>query len=374
MERFKELIDRRHGYAKEWKIRTGRKVLGYLCSYVPEEIIVAAGVLPVRIFGSHEPQDVAEKHIYSMFCPFCRDCLAQGLLGRYDYLDGLVMAHSCMHLRQTYFSWAINIPLSYTHYIGMPAKPQSLLAKKFLTGELEDFKESLEEWTGKTIGNKELDEGIEILNHNRQLLGEIYELRKEEIPPLTGAEAMEMVLSSQIIDKADHNNLLGEYLDEIKQRKGKGEGDQVRLMIIGSENDDTEMIRLAESLGAIVVIDDHCTGTRYFWNEVIPEGDRLSAIATRYLARPRCPQKDFETRSRLPHITQLVKDYNVHGAIVIQQKFCDPHELDIPIIMNYLKEELNTPSLFLEFDVTMPAGQLRTRIEAFIETLQLEIV
>src|SRR3989304_1771941 len=374
MESFKELIDNRHEYASEWKKRTGGKVLGYLCSYVPEEIAVAAGVLPVRIFGSHEPQDVAEKHLYSVVCPFCRDCLAQGLLGRYDYLDGLVMAHSCMHLRQTYFSWKTNIPLSYTCYIGMPSKPQSPLAKKFLKGELEDFKESLEEWTGKTTGNKELDEGIEVLNQNRRLLREIYELRKDEIPPLTGAEAMEIVLSSQVVDKTEHSNRLSKYLEEIKQRSGKGEKDQVRLMVIGSENDDTEMIKLAESLGGIVVIDDHCTGTRYFWNEVIPEEDRLSAIATRYLDRPRCPQQDFETRSRLPHIAQLVKGYNVHGAIVIQQKFCDPHELDIPIIMNYLKEELNTPSLFLEFDVTFPAGQFRTRIEAFIETLQLEVV
>jgi len=199
-------------------------------------------------------------------------------------------------------------------------------------------------------------------------------LRKDEIPPLTGAEAMEIVLSSQVVDKTEHSNRLSKYLEEIKQRSGKGEKDQVRLMVIGSENDDTEMIKLAESLGGIVVIDDHCTGTRYFWNEVIPEEDRLSAIAARYLDRPRCPQKDFETRSRLPHIAQLVKGYNVHGAIVIQQKFCDPHELDIPIIMNYLKEELNTPSLFLEFDVTFPAGQFRTRIEAFIETLQLEVV
>jgi benzoyl-CoA reductase subunit C len=374
MESFKELIDKRHEYAKEWKERTGGKILGYLCSYVPEEIAVAAGVLPVRILGSHEPQDVAERHIYSMFCPFCRDCLAQGLLGRYNYLDGLVMAHSCMHLRQTFFSWKTNIPLTYTHYIGMPSKPQSPFAKKFLKGELEDFKESLEEWTGKPIGDKELDNGIAILNYNRRLLREIYELRKEERPPLTGTEAMETVLSSQIADKAEHNNLLRKYLEEIRQKKGDGEGDRVRLMIIGSENDDTEMIKLAESLGAIVVIDDHCTGTRYFWNEVIPEEDRLSALSNRYLDRPRCPQKDFETRSRLPHITQLVKDYNVHGALVIQQKFCDPHELDIPIIMSYLKKELDIPSLFLECDVTLPAGQFRTRIEAFIETLQLEIV
>ena len=71
--------------------RTGGKVIGYFCTYVPEEILHAAGVLPVRILGSHEPQDVTEPHIFGMYCPFCRDCLAQGLQGRYDYLDGIMI-------------------------------------------------------------------------------------------------------------------------------------------------------------------------------------------------------------------------------------------------------------------------------------------
>ncbi|MDP6510950.1 MAG: benzoyl-CoA reductase, partial [Dehalococcoidia bacterium] len=85
MDRFREVVENRHRYAQEWKERSGGKVLGYFCTYMPEELLHSAGVLPVRILGSHQPQDVAEKHIYTMFCPFCRDCLAQGLLGRFDY-------------------------------------------------------------------------------------------------------------------------------------------------------------------------------------------------------------------------------------------------------------------------------------------------
>jgi len=107
---FKEWEQNRHEYAKAWKEKTGGKVLGYFCTYVPEEILLAADILPVRILGSHEPQDVTEPHIFGMFCPFCRDCLAQGLKGRYDYLDGIMIAQSCLHIRQAYTSWEIHIP------------------------------------------------------------------------------------------------------------------------------------------------------------------------------------------------------------------------------------------------------------------------
>jgi benzoyl-CoA reductase subunit C len=76
-DKFAEIHKGRHDYARAWKERTGGKVMGTFCTYVPEEILYAAGVLPVRILGSHEPQDVTEPHIFGMYCPFCRDCLAQ---------------------------------------------------------------------------------------------------------------------------------------------------------------------------------------------------------------------------------------------------------------------------------------------------------
>ena len=115
LEMYKEWYNAKHEYAKEWKKKNGGKVLGYFCTYAPEEIMYAAGILPVRILGSHEPQDVTEPHIFGMFCPFCRDCLAQGLKGRYDYLDGIMISQSCLHIRQAYTSWKMHIPTEYSY-------------------------------------------------------------------------------------------------------------------------------------------------------------------------------------------------------------------------------------------------------------------
>src|SRR4030066_289223 len=302
-EVFKNWEKQRHTYAKEWKKTTGGKVLGYFCTYVPEEILYAAGVLPVRILGSHEPTDLTEPHIFGgMFCPFSRDCLAQGLKGRYDYLDGIMIAQSCLH--------------------------------------------------------------------SRRLLHQVYSTRKQENPPLTGEEAMEMVISNQMTDKSEHNQALGDLVKNLEGRKLDRQTG-TRLMQIGSENDDIPFIHMLESLNATVVIDEHCTGTRYFWNEVVTQNDLIKAISKRYIDRPPCPSKDWEVRRRIPHILSLAKEYQVSGAILIQQKFCDPHELDIPAIAKAL-ETNGIRTLFLEFDVTVPIGQFKTRCEAFLEILQQE--
>jgi benzoyl-CoA reductase subunit C len=357
----------RHEYAKAWKERTGGKVLGYFCTYVPEEILYAAGVLPVRILGSHEPQDVTEPHIFGMFCPFSRDCLAQGLKGRYDYLDGIMIAQSCLHVRQAFTSWQKHIPVDFSYYLCMPHHVQSPRALPYLTGELGEFRKAVEKWTGREITDESLDRSIQVYNENRRLMHQVYALRKRENPPLTGQEAMEMVLASQMTDKAEHNEELKRVLKGLPDR-GNGRETGARLMILGSEDDDIAFLNMVESCGATFVVDDHCTGTRYFWNEVKPREDRLEAIAARYVDRVPCPTKDWMERRRVSHILDLAEEYKVDGAIVMQQKFCDPHELDIPAIRKAL-EEKGIKSLFLEFDVTVPIGQFKVRAEAFLEMI-----
>jgi benzoyl-CoA reductase subunit C len=351
LEMYKEWFDARHEYAKEWKEKSGGKVMGYFCTYAPEEIMYAAGILPVRILGSHEPQDVTEPHIFAMFCPFCRDCLAQGLKGRYDYLDGIMISQSCLHIRQAFTSWKMHIPTQYSYYLPMPMKVQSPRALPYLRAELENFKKSLEEWTGNKITDDDLRNGIELMNENRRLMHQVYEMRKKDNPPITGLDSMYMVVSSQMTHKQEHSRITRDVINELgKKENGRKTGE--RLMIIGSEDDDSKFIQMCESVGATFVIDDHCTGSRYFWNEVEPNGDPLTAIAKRYIERPPCPSKDWEERRRIPHILQLAADWKVKGAVLIQQKFCDPHELDTP--------------------VTVPIGQFRTRVEALLEMLQEE--
>lgn len=369
-EKFKDWYENRHDYAKKWKERTGGKIIGYFCTYVPEEILYAANILPVRILGSHEPQDVSEPHIFAMFCPFCRDCLAQGLKGRYDYLDGIMIAQSCLHIRQAYTSWDLHIPVDFKYYLPHPMNVQSPHAVPYLTEELRLFKKAVEQWTGKQITDEDMQQGIKIMNKNRQLLQQVYELRKNPNPPLTGLEAMHMVVSSQMIDKKEHNTELENLIQKLPSRNLDNPGE--RLMILGSENDDTEFVAMVEDLGAKFVIDDHCTGTRYFNTEVNTNGDDLTAIAERYVKRIPCPSKDWPQRTRLEHILQLAKDYDVQGAIIMQMKFCDPHELDTVAIKEALENDLNVQTLFLEFDVTVPIGQFKTRVEAFLEIIREE--
>lgn len=370
IERFQEWYDNRHEYAKDWKDKTGGKVLGYFCTYVPEEVLYAAGILPVRILGSHEPQDLTEPHIFAMFCPFCRDCLAQGLEGRFDYLDGIMIAQSCLHVRQAYTSWELHVPVDWSYYLPMPSHVQSPRAVPFMVGELKAFKEAIEEWTGNEITDDDLRRGIEIMNRNRQLMKEVYELRKQAEPPLSGLESMYMVVCSQMVDKEEHSRMVEDSLKELENR-GLGRPVGQRLMILGSEDDDHEFIEMVESCGSTFVIDDHCTGTRYFWDDVVLDGDPLTAIAERYVNRVPCPSKDWPVRSRTPHILSLAKDWDVSGAVLLQQKFCDPHELDIPAIKEALEDEGLT-TLFLELDVTVPVGQFKTRVEAFLEILEEE--
>jgi len=368
IEKFHEFYKNRHDYVKDWKSRNpSGKVIGYFCTYVPEEILYAANVLPVRILGSHEPQSVTEAHIFAMFCPFCRDCLAQGLKGRYDYLDGVMISQSCLHIRQAYHSWKQHIPVDFDYLIPMPGAVQSKSAIPFFKEELIQFKKAIEEWTGHEITGDDLNRGIEVVNRNRGLMKKVYELRKSDSPSITGLEAMYMVVSSQMVDKNEHSQVLEKFLaGELKERlMDRDPG--VRLMIIGSEDDDTKFIDMVENAGATVVCDDHCTGTRYFWDEVQMDSDPIEAIAKRYIDRTPCPSKDWPERKRFDRIMEFAKDFNVQGALILQQKFCDPHEADRVALKDML-EQNGIKTLDLEFDVTVPIGPFRIRVDAFLET------
>jgi benzoyl-CoA reductase subunit C len=142
-------------------------------------------------------------------------------------------------------------------------------------------------------------------------------------------------------------------------------------MILGSENNDMELLSAIESWGANIVIDDHCVGSRYFWGEIVPEEDRLRAMANRYVQRPPCPTKDFPERRRLPHVLRLAKEYNVQAAVILLQKFCEPHQFDTPMIESALNK-LNIPTVVVEIDAPISLGQVRIRVESLLDMIRIE--
>ncbi len=377
IEKFQEIYENRGDYIRDWKSRNpGSKVLGYFCTYVPEEIAYAGGVLTSRLLGSHEIEDDSAPHIFGMFCPFCRDVLAQGLQGKADYIDGISDGNCCMHLLQAFEAWYLNVrPQPKMIRADVSCTTQTARGVDYLTGELKAFQKDIEEWMDRKITVDDLDHSIDVFNQNRRLLRQVYDLRKADDPPISGLECMYMVVAGQLMDKKEHNQLLEEALVELDGRKLDRETGS-RLMLIGSENDDVEFISMIEqkmTMPATVVIDEHCTGTRYFLGEVIPDEDRIAAIASRYLDRTPCPAKDWPKRIRFDRALQLAKEWKVDGAITLQQKFCDPHEIDMPSIRKYL-EDNGVPTYFLELDVTVPVGQFSTRVEAFLESLMLDIL
>ncbi|GAB4294031.1 MAG: 2-hydroxyacyl-CoA dehydratase family protein [Myxococcota bacterium] len=377
IEKFKEWYHKRHEYQKDYKKRTGKKIVGYFCTYTPEEIFYAADILPVRILGSHEPQDVTEPHIFGMFCPFCRDVLAQGLKGKYDYLDGIILAQSCLHLRQAFTSWELHKNPGWSYFLPMPNHVQSERAVPFLIEEYKLLIEKVEELAGRKITDDDLWRGIDIMNKTRRVMKDIYEFRKREKPPITGAEAMYMTCAQFFTDAREFLPVAEEVKKSLATRTLERDPGK-RIMLVGSENDDIEYINMIETLGeresvgCTVVVEDHCTTTRYFWDETdMSIKNPLEAIARRYVGRTPCPSKDWPKRSRLNRILELAKEFKVDGVIQIQQKFCDPHECDIPFIKRFL-ESNGIPTYFLEFDVTVPAGPFAIRTEAFLEMLEAE--
>ena len=367
LEKMAQAFSRRHDYAGDWKARHGGKVMGYFCTYVPEEILYAAGALPVRVMGVRQPEDVTEPHIQSWWCPHCRSCLADALNGSFDYVDGIVIATTCSHIYQAFNSWKINLSPSFAHKFWMPMNIRNSSAPAFVEGQFAGLRSAVEDWLEHPITDANLRDSIEVYNTNRRLMREVYELRKADRPPLTGAQALEMTLSSQVMDKREHNHLLAEALGDLQGVTGAETG--TRLMILGSEIDDIELVRLIESQGTTVVTDELCTGSRYFWGQSMDGNEPLKAITRWYVDRPTtCPQKDIVERRRLPQIVILAQEYRAQGAIFLLEKFCEPHGYDLPTITTMF-QEMGIPLLLLEVDLTTPAGQFRTRIEAFLEMM-----
>ena len=242
--------------------------------------------------------------------------------------------------------------------------------KEVYLSDLRCFKEQLEYDWQINIDSQSLVKSIEIYNENRALMKRVCALAREVPSPISGEELTSMVLSGQVMDKAEHSNLLREFLSHVETRD-PGE-ERARVMIVGETSGDLQLVRLLDSLGGKVVVDETCSGIRSFWQEVQVHEDPLEAIAARYVDRLPCPVKDNELpRKRVSFILDLVREYQVQFVLLVAPTFCDPHSYDNPIIREALLEE-GIKVLELEEGFPLPLGQLGTRIEATLESVELE--
>lgn len=367
LEQFRSLLSTRHKIARNWKSQN-KRVIGWTSTYIPEEIIYAADMLPVRILGSTESTRLADAYCPDNMCSFCRSCFDLALRGDYEYLDGYVASNSCDNREKMFDLWRHSVKIPYFYFINTP-HTNTEKAHDFFYDELVRFEKSLERAFGSTISDESLREAINVYNENRALLKKVYDLRRKDPPLISGAEALEIVLSSMITPKDEHSKLLNQLFFEISRRSNSPKS-KARLLVSGSVMDNTELLKIVEASGGSVVADDLSTGSRYFWDLVDPKVEPpLHAIAKRYLNKVPCPFM-YQSEDRFKHVREVAKRYKVEGAIIFVLKFCDPHLFDVPLLKQEL-ESSGLPVLYLEWEHAMTGiAQLRTRMEAFIEMIR----
>ena len=193
-------------------------------------------------------------------------------------------------------------------------------------------------------------------------------MRKREAPPITGAEALDIALAGMVIPRERYNLMLERLLTYLEKREGK-DGDRLRIMIAGSELDHSEYIKVIEDLGAIVVAEDICCASRYIGDPVPTDGNPMEALATRYLNKAQCPRMRPPTE-RHARIKDILKGYKVDGIIYQVIKFCNLVGEDYPILRNAIKD-LDIPILVLNREYSVAGlGQMKTRVQAFFESIQ----
>ncbi len=349
----------------------GKKVIGYLCCYAPAELMTALDLVPYRIQGgAGRPLNHADQYLETIMCPFVRSCFDLAMGGEYDFLSGVVIPHTCDAMHRIYDTWKYYVKPPYSHCLTVPhmTHPASF---EFFEAELRDLQHGLEGFAGRSASENDLLAAVALHNRSRALLRELYELRKTDPPLVSGVEVMRVLVAGMTIPVREFIDLLEDVIAEVRSRRPVADR-RARLLVSGSEVDDVAMVQLAEECGAWVVMDDVCTGSRSFWTDVDAKKGVIAGLAERYLGGITCPctYRSGKAAERFSYMERYVREWGVQGAILYTIRFCDTYQLDAPEITEYMKS-LGLPVLYLEDDYIMPPlAQWKTRIEAFLETIE----
>jgi benzoyl-CoA reductase/2-hydroxyglutaryl-CoA dehydratase subunit BcrC/BadD/HgdB len=356
-------------WALEWR-RQGGKVVGLLCSYVPEELIYAAGVLPWHIMGTDQA-NTSRALVYRMATSslYCNRVLESFLAGELDFLDGVIATDReqdlvrlwdvLVHLKKTPFAHIMHVPNQETY-----------LGYKQMAREINGLKKSVEEFSRTKITDESLRQAATVFNKMRTLLAKLYEMRKREVPPVSGTEAMAIVAAATIMPKDEFNRELEALLPYLEKRKASVKRMHPRLLLSSDTLYNPSYIQLVEQSGSLVAMDDLDPGSRYFWQKVdLRSKDLVYALAKRYLGRPAHPRM-FDWDRQANQVIDWVKEYRIDGVLEMPEMYSLSRQFRVPIFQAKLTEA-NIPNISIpRFHDMADASQLRTRIEAFVEMLQ----
>jgi len=354
-----------------WKLKeeTGKNMIGYDCSYVPVEMILAADMIPVRMLSHPQSITLADASIQSFACNICRSYLDQLLKGQLQYLDGLVTPKVCDTLQYAHDIQRQHKCVDFDYFLQLPGETSSDASKTWWEHELKSFKEVLESFSGNKITDGKMSEAIDFMNNIRQTLRDIYKIRREKKPAVYGYQVLEVILAGLTAPTNDYKVKLEKFRDDLLELD-EIPGDNIRLMLIGSTIDFTEMeiMKEFESSQGIFITEETCTGTRWIMRDIDTSGDSFNAILDRNWYSGFCAAK-HPSSVRFDAIKKLAESGNVEGAVIILEKYCDPFGFAVPETKKIFKN-MGLPTLIIEASEVGALGQVKTRAQAFFEMIR----
>jgi len=366
---FDEIVDNTQNSLVREAMDVGRIPIGYTCSFVPEVLLSVGKLFPLRLrapgIGGTQLADI---YLPPIICSYCRSLLEYGMNGNYDFVGGWVFNFSCQHMNRLsdVVKNVVNPP--FVHVLdALHTCTENTIS--WMVDELRDLAEKLSKHFDVTINDDTLKTAIDDHNQFVSVMQKIGELRKLEHPPLTGTEFQKIMTASLAAPK---DLLLGrimkEYLDLLQTRDGVKDF-RARLMVLGGAMDDPKYIEIIEEMGGLVVGDHFCTGSVPGLNAISNENLKpLERIARHTMEKP-CPRMLDAIDTRLRSVMETIEEHRVDGVIIQQLKFCDSMTYYGMAMAEYLREA-GIPVLRVDREYRLSGeGQLRTRVQAFMESM-----
>ena len=369
----------------------GKLALGYTCYFMPEVLLDLPGCFSVRLRAPRcTSPDIATYYLSARVCHYARSLMERALEGGYNFLDAQLATETCTatcrfqeHLQQKGLDSVEDMRIIdndkfFCSFIDVPFKNNENGYEHYKTQLRAHVLDELSAHFGVDTSDAALLKAVEQHNEVCRLINEIGDYRKLDNPTITGYEFSVIVLVSMCCPKELILPYLRETAQEMKTRKPDAKKSyRCKVVVAGSENDDPDFIKLIESCGALVVCDRYCYGAVEARQPiVIEEGqDVLDAIARHYLKTSNCPRfmPQDEMRTRKQRLAELCRDYKADGIIVTSNKFCEYWSYERVIDTVIMRRDYGIPVCSIEKEyINSASGQLRTRFQAFVESIEIK--
>jgi len=342
---------------------------GWLCSYTPVEILMAAGLVPTRLDAGglllHKPNP----NIYQLICPYIRAVFDAAQEEDFGPVKGVLFVKCCDGMLRLYDLWKVHLKQQRAYILPLP-KIQTPEAKEYFSRSMRRFAKMLGRDTETTITDDALRQAIRDANQFRSAVQKLYQMRLKN--PLSFSYRMLRLRIREWLSTTPVK-ALPLVKSELKalEEKTQGVKPDSKVLLSSSTLDQLEIIEIIEKAELTIVADDHCSGLRHFDEMVSEDGDPYLSLAERYLGRWPCPRMQVDP-SHIQRLVQEADRVGADGVIYVGLKYCDQSGFEVPRLQAQLKDR-HIPFLYIENDYTASGlGQLKVRIEAFAEMLKEE--